>query len=171
MSSIGTLLLVHVFPALLPPVQEDEEYYQILGISSRNVSSADIRKAYRQKSLELHPDKVQQKGHVDSAQAARVYEKVQEAYAVLQDKDKRQEYHALGCSPARYRFVHQGGLANPVAMMDNLAKASPFDKTRLVLVVAVLLAMLLLQPILIAAKLNAILEKDGSLKDTKWILM
>jgi curved DNA-binding protein CbpA len=84
MLQIGTLLLANVFAALLPPVDPDEvDFYEILGVES-NATDAQIRKAYKSKSLKLHPDKVaQRRDYSNKEEAAAEYEKVQEAYSVL----------------------------------------------------------------------------------------
>jgi DnaJ-class molecular chaperone len=58
-------------------------YYEALGISE-TASQIDIKKAYRSLSLKLHPDK--QGGNADE------FKKINEAYSVLSDSDKRQEY-------------------------------------------------------------------------------
>ena len=100
---LSSFLLQTVCPALLPPADAvDFEYYAVLGLSSKeytavtaatlmNMNSsknvvADVRKAYKMRSLQLHPDKIAQKGTGDSTDvqaAALEYEKVQEAVHVL----------------------------------------------------------------------------------------
>ena len=97
MPQVGLWLLVHVFSAVLPPVDPDEEdYYQILGVS-KNDEGSKIRKAYKTASLRLHPDKIAQRGgsKEDAEEAAATYERVQEAYAVLVDANKRKRYHRM----------------------------------------------------------------------------
>jgi preprotein translocase subunit Sec63 len=164
--SVSNFLLMHVFTALLPsPDAVDYEYYECLGISKHS-SLEDIRKGYKKKSLELHPDKIAQRGKVDAATAAAQYERVQEASSVLQDKSKRKQYQGLGCSVARYRFLVSGGIYNPGAIMENLQHASFLNKTRLVLIVSIFFTIMLLQPILIAAKVNAVVDKNASDTDT-----
>ena len=66
--TISSVLLQTLCPALLPPPSassseadaEDDEYYAILGLP-KYASAAEIRAAYKKKSLQLHPDKVQQR--------------------------------------------------------------------------------------------------------------
>jgi DnaJ-class molecular chaperone len=58
-------------------------FYEVLGISE-NASQIDIKKAYRSLSLKLHPDK--QGGNADE------FKKISEAYTILYDPEKRQEY-------------------------------------------------------------------------------
>ena len=172
MFDFGTWLLVNLFTALFPPVDEEErDFYEALGVS-RDATSEQIRQAYRKKSLQLHPDKIAQRRQtVDIEEAKKEYEQVQEAYNVLMNDKKRARYHAVGCSGARYRFLSQG-FANPGALYENLTHASTVDKTRLVLLCSVLVMLILLQPILIAAKVNQITDgSGGSLESTKWVVL
>ncbi len=60
------------------------DYYRILGVST-DASEAEIKKAYRKLSRQYHPDNVGE-GARDR------FEKVQEAYAVLSDRQKREAY-------------------------------------------------------------------------------
>lgn len=199
--SFLNFLLLNVFTALLPPVDPDEpDYYECLGLPKRgggnggtnrgrlvprpfvrtpHVALDDIRKAYKQKSLELHPDKVAQRRHIPPEQAAAEYERVQEAYACLSDAKHRKAYHELGCSNVRYRFV-RGGMVHPIALYENLQRSSWFDKTRLVGLVTVALLLVLLQPILMAAKVNqsvgsSVFHHDnsgfGPLQETPWTVI
>jgi hypothetical protein len=165
-------LLVNVFTAFLPPRDPDEgDYYEILGLA-RRATPEDVRKAYKVKSLQLHPDKVAQRGE-DAASAARRYERVQEAYGCLNDPKNREQYHQLKSSPTYYRFVvtNAGGFLHPVALYENLQKASCVDKTRLVVLVTLFLMLGLLQPILIAAKVNQTVRGSGALSATPWVTL
>lgn len=58
------------------------DYYGILGVD-RNATAEDIKKAYRRLASQHHPDK-----GGDTAQ----FQQIQEAYAVLGDEQKRQQY-------------------------------------------------------------------------------
>jgi DnaJ-class molecular chaperone len=130
MPQVALLLLVHVFSAILPPVDPSETtYYDILNVD-RTATPEDIRKSYKKLSLKLHPDKVAQRGDSNAEEAAAEYEKVQEAYAVLANEQKRATYDLLR-TPTRYRFYAQGGMANPGALHENMAGASFFHKTKL----------------------------------------
>lgn len=170
MAPIGTWLLANVFPALLPPVDPDErEFFEIMGVP-KDATNEQIRKAYKVKSLKLHPDKVAQR-RGNKEEAAKEYELVQEAYAVLVNDQKRQTYRALKDSPTRYRFLSQGAMANPGALYENLTNATVGEKTRLVLLCTAIVLTLMMQPILIAAKINHLLEQDGGLADANWTVI
>lgn len=72
-----------------------KDYYAILGIS-RDASPEDIKKAYRSRSLELHPDK-----HKGDKEAERKFKEVNEAYEVLSDPKKKQMYDQFGTADAQ----------------------------------------------------------------------
>ncbi|HET9872503.1 MAG TPA: molecular chaperone DnaJ [Propionibacteriaceae bacterium] len=65
------------------------DYYEILGVS-RDASPEQIKKAYRQLAMKLHPDVAQE------ADASDRFKKVAEAYEVLQDPKKRDIYDRGG---------------------------------------------------------------------------
>jgi len=209
MSSVRNFLFLHVFTALLPPKYGDgdddgtgngppdrRDYYDILGLKRRpSPTHQQIRKAYKKKSLELHPDKIaqrrqQQRGQPgggndvdvdDDPAIKREFELVREAYGCLIDAEHRRQYHQLGCSNARYKFVVlQHGLYQPTAVLHNVTRSSCADKTRLVALLTALVLLALVQPVLIAAKVNQIAvpewqeqEQDdrGTLADVPWTLI
>jgi len=63
------------------------DYYQILGIS-KNASDDEIRKAYRKLAIKWHPDK----NPNNQAEATEKFKSIAEAYEVLSDPTKRNEY-------------------------------------------------------------------------------
>ena len=66
------------------------DYYEVLEVS-REVSAAELKSAYRNKALELHPDR-----NPDDPQAEEQFKICAEAYAVLSDPNKRQLYDRFG---------------------------------------------------------------------------
>ena len=62
------------------------ELYKTLGIE-KSSTAAQIKKAYRKKALRMHPDKG---GDLEE------FKKLQAAYDVLSDEDKRQTYDMYG---------------------------------------------------------------------------
>lgn len=67
-----------------------EDYYDILGIS-KNATAAEIKKAYRKKAIEYHPDK-----NPGDKKAEEMFKKAAEAYEVLSDPDKKSRYDQFG---------------------------------------------------------------------------
>jgi DnaJ-class molecular chaperone len=64
-----------------------KDYYQLLGVSE-NAGEEDLRKAFRKLAFQYHPDK--NPGH--EKEAEKKFKNINEAYGVLSDKAKRQQY-------------------------------------------------------------------------------
>lgn len=68
-----------------------EDYYQILGLAKK-ASAEEIKKAYRKLAVKWHPDK----NPNNKAVSEEKFKKISEAYAVLSDPQKRQQYDQFG---------------------------------------------------------------------------
>jgi len=67
-----------------------EDYYQVLGIDKK-ASVDEIKKVYRKLALKWHPDK-----NPNNKAAEEKFKKISEAYAVLSDAKKREQYDQFG---------------------------------------------------------------------------
>jgi DnaJ-class molecular chaperone len=74
-----------------------QDLYQILGVP-RDASKEDIKKAHRKLALKYHPDK-----KPDDAVARDKFKRIQEAYDVLSDDEKRAAYDRYGADFERIR--------------------------------------------------------------------
>ena len=66
------------------------DYYEILGIS-KSASASEIKKAYRKKAIEYHPDK-----NPNDKTAEAKFKEAAEAYEVLSNPDKKARYDQFG---------------------------------------------------------------------------
>ena len=67
-----------------------EDFYDILGLS-KSASASEIKKAYRKKAIQFHPDK-----NPGDAAAEANFKKAAEAYEILSDADKKAKYDQYG---------------------------------------------------------------------------
>jgi curved DNA-binding protein len=77
------------------------DYYTLLGVS-KNASPDEIKKAYRKLALKYHPDR-----NKDDKEAEERFKQISEAYAVLSDKDKRQQYDTFGAAGFQQRYSQE----------------------------------------------------------------
>ena len=71
--------------------QSKRDYYEVLGVDKK-ASLSDIKKAYRKLAIKFHPDKNKN----DRDAAVQRFKKIGEAYEVLSDSKKREQYDRYG---------------------------------------------------------------------------
>jgi len=77
------------------------DYYEVLGLS-KGASAEEIKKAYRTKAKELHPDR-----NSDNPDSERQFKEAGEAYDALKDPDKKAAYDRFG------HAAFEGGMGGP----------------------------------------------------------
>jgi curved DNA-binding protein len=77
------------------------DYYDVLGVS-KNAGDDEIKKAYRKLAMKYHPDR-----NPNKKEAEERFKEINEAYAVLGDKEKRKQYDTFGAEGFRQRFTQE----------------------------------------------------------------
>ena len=86
------------------------DYYEVLGVS-KSASADEIKKAYRKIAIKFHPDK-----NPDNPEAEEKFKEAAEAYEVLSDNQKRQQYDRFGHDGLR----GSGGFGGGGMSMDDI---------------------------------------------------
>ncbi|KAK4556419.1 hypothetical protein LTR86_006563 [Recurvomyces mirabilis] len=100
-------------------------YYELLGVE-RQATEEEVKKAYRRKALQLHPDR----NHGDEEQATTVFAEVQAAYEVLSDPQERAWYDSH--ESAILRGDNVGDDDEAVPTYENIRATSADDLARIV---------------------------------------
>jgi curved DNA-binding protein len=77
------------------------DYYEILGVG-KNASDEEIKRVYRKLAMKYHPDR-----NPNKKEAEERFKEINEAYAVLSDKEKRKQYDTFGAEGFRQRFTQE----------------------------------------------------------------
>ncbi|MFW9852088.1 MAG: molecular chaperone DnaJ [Candidatus Thorarchaeota archaeon] len=78
---------------------DKRDYYEVLGVS-KEASEGEIKKAYRKKAMQYHPDQ-----NPDDPGAAEKFKEATEAYEILSDSQKRSAYDRFGFAGVQSDFA------------------------------------------------------------------
>ena len=82
---------------------EKRDYYEVLDVA-KTATAEEIKKAYRKKAIQYHPDK-----NPGDKEAEEKFKEAAEAYEVLSDPEKRKRYDKFGHQGMNGRFGGAGG--------------------------------------------------------------
>ncbi len=88
-----------------------KDYYEILGVS-KSATEKEIKKAYRKKAIQYHPDK-----NPDDKSAEEKFKEAAEAYEILSNTDKKARYDQFGHAAFE---GGQGGFGGGGMNMDDI---------------------------------------------------
>ena len=84
---LNIIILISLILPIIIKSEEQEDFYAILGVK-KDATEGEIKKAYRKLALKWHPDK----NPNNREEAEEKFKKINEAYSVLSDKNKRYQY-------------------------------------------------------------------------------
>jgi molecular chaperone DnaJ len=107
-----------------------KDYYRLLGMKA-SASNDEIKRAYRKLAFKYHPDK-----NPDDPVAEATFKEIAEAYEILSDPKKREDYHYKRFYTYNYQYstaptvTPQSILEDAVKLQKLVEKANPFRINR-----------------------------------------
>eukprot|EP00559_Dactyliosolen_fragilissimus_P003581 CAMPEP_0184863796 /NCGR_PEP_ID=MMETSP0580-20130426/12473_1 /TAXON_ID=1118495 /ORGANISM="Dactyliosolen fragilissimus" /LENGTH=603 /DNA_ID=CAMNT_0027362323 /DNA_START=9 /DNA_END=1817 /DNA_ORIENTATION=+ len=130
----------------------EESFYELLGVEE-DATLDEIKKAYKRQSLQMHPDKLAQRGVPVTDSEQLKFTRMKEAYEVLSDPDKRETYDTIG--ERGMKWLEEPFSMDPEELTRNFASSSVVDRSKIFgIFVAIAIAIFFL-PILVC------LQSDG----------
>ncbi|MCK5303841.1 MAG: molecular chaperone DnaJ [Candidatus Heimdallarchaeota archaeon] len=95
---------------------EKRDYYEVLDLS-KDATDADIKKSFRKKAMQYHPDR-----NPDDPEAPNKFKEASEAYEILTDSEKRSAYDRFGFSGVESRFsnVNSGDFSSVMDIFNSI---------------------------------------------------
>ena len=98
-----------------------EDFYALLGVA-RSANADELKKAYRKRARELHPD-----ANPGNAEAEAKFKEVSRAYEVLSDPEKKARYDQFGEAGIGGGGGGERGLPSSKKELPMAASAAPQD--------------------------------------------
>ena len=133
------------FPILLPPSLPPPNPPQECSIE-------DIKRAYKKKSLELHPDKLAQRGQVLTPEDQARFQRVKEAYEVLVDPKRRDLYDEFG--ETGLKLIEDPQSMDPQTAFVNFMRSSSYDRCAIFMTIVGVTAFVLMWPVLLCLQVR-----------------
>lgn len=138
----------------------EDNFYEVLGIE-RDASPDEIKRAYKRQSLQMHPDKLAQRGQQVTEDDQARFQRMKEAYETLSDPHKKETYDAIG--EKGMNWLEEPFSLDPQEMARNFANSSTLDRSKIFAIFVCIAAAVFMLPIFIC------LQVDGKLGSTKWV--
>ena len=93
------------------------DYYEVLGVS-KNATDAELKSAYKKMAIKYHPDRQVGKSDEEKKAAEEKFKEAAEAYDVLRDPQKRQQYDQYGFNGPQFSGASGFGGGASMSMDD-----------------------------------------------------
>eukprot|EP00984_Skeletonema_dohrnii_P026896 scaffold16292_cov72-Skeletonema_dohrnii-CCMP3373.AAC.1 len=139
---------------------EDESFYDLLSVD-KHATQDELKRAYKRQSLQMHPDKLAQKGKTVTADDRDRFTRMRNAYEVLSDPRRRETYDAIG--ERGMKWMEDPLSIDPQELAHNFATSSILDRSKIFAIFLAIYVAVFLLPILIC------LMADGTFGGAKWV--
>ena len=124
----------------------NREYYDLLGVE-QDASQDELKRAYKRQSLQMHPDKLAQKGQTVTEEDQTRFTRMKEAYEVLSDPHKRETYDAIG--ERGMKWLDEPFSVDPQELAHNFANSSILDRSKIFAIFVGIAVAVLILPTLV----------------------
>lgn len=139
--------------------QDEEDFYTLLGVQ-RDASPDEIKRAFRRQSLQMHPDKLAQKGQQATEADQAKFTRMKEAYEVLSDPHKKETYDAIG--ERGMKWIEEPFSIDPQELAHNFATSSALDRSKIFAIFVAAAVAVLLLPMLVCLHVDGAFGPDAS---------
>jgi hypothetical protein len=138
---------------------DEESFYTLLNLD-RDASVDDIKRAYKRQSLQMHPDKLAQRGHTVTAADQLRFTRMKEAYEILSDPYKREAYDAIG--ERGIKWLEEPFSVDPQTLAHNFANSSVVDRSKIFAIFVVIAGAVLILPLLVCLHVDGVFGPNAS---------
>jgi len=133
-------------------------FYDLLDVE-RDASPEEIKRAYKRKSLQMHPDKLAQHGKVVTEEDQAKFTRMKEAYEILSDQHKRETYDVIG--ERGMKWIEEPFSMDPQELARNFSKSSVVDRSKIFAIFVGLGVAVLILPIMVCLHVDGVLGDDA----------
>lgn len=137
----------------------EDDYYKLLGLE-RDASPDEIKRAYKRQSLQMHPDKLAQRGQTVTEADQAKFTRMKEAYEVLADPHKRETYDAVG--ERGMKWIDEPFSIDPQELAHNFATSSTLDRAKIFSIFVFVAVAVLLLPLLVCLHADGVFGENAS---------
>ena len=103
----------------------NKDLYSVLGLQ-HGASIDEVKKAFKKLAIQYHPDKQQGKSDAEKKQAEDKFKEINEAYSILSDAKKKQEYDNFGYVGGGGMNMDGGGFEDMADFIRNMHSAGMY---------------------------------------------
>mmetsp|Transcript_69439 Transcript_69439/g.77670 ORF Transcript_69439/g.77670 Transcript_69439/m.77670 type:complete len:594 (-) Transcript_69439:9-1790(-) len=133
-------------------------FYDLLDIE-RDATNDEIKKAYKRKSLQMHPDKLAQHGKVITEEDQSKFTRMKEAYEILSDQHKRDTYDVIG--ERGMKWIEEPFAMDPQELARNFSKSSIVDRSKIFAIFVGLVVATTILPIMVCLHVDGVLGDNA----------